>query len=382
MKIVFLYSELAQYTLDCINPLPKGWKIKVVHWPINPEAPFEFDVAEHIELIPKNEIQNLPEFLAKENPTAIFVTGWIDKDYSKALKSFKGAAKKVIMFDTSWKGTLKQQAALLYLKPFVSNTFDFAFVTGSKQKEYALKLGIPTTNIFTGLYSANVSQFQSYPELGRRALKINSSAVASAKVENQFIRRSFSEGGKPKTLPSRQAGKNQKPKSILYLGRYVKHKGIFELWQAYTELVEEGFDDWKLICAGTGDQWENRVEHHNIEHLGFVQPKDFGPLIQQATFYVLPSHFEPWGVSVHEMAAAGLPMVLSDQVGAKEAFLAEGKNGFTFQGGDKEALKAALKKMMQKSPNELAEMGNVSQQLAQKITPQKWVETVMEMVNS
>lgn len=373
--------------LDCINLLLKECEVKVVHWPINPEAPFEFEVANHIELIPKNEIQNLSEYLAKENPNAIFVTGWIDKEYSKALKSYKGATNKVIMFDTSWKGTLKQQAGLLYLNPFVSNTFDFAFVTGSKQKEYAQKLGISSNYIFTGLYSANVSQFQSYPELGRRALKINSSAVASAKVENQFIRRSFSEGGKPKTLPRRQAGKNQKPKSILYLGRYVKHKGIFELWQAFTELVEEGFESrslsgWKLVCAGTGDQWENRVQHPNIEHKGFVQPKDFGPLIQQASFYVLPSHFEPWGVSVHEMAAAGLPMVISDQVGAKEVFLEESKNGFTFQGGDKEALKAALKQMMQKSPEQLTEMGNLSQQLAQKITPQKWVATVMEMVNS
>ena len=315
----------------------------MVHWPINPEAPFEFEVADLIELIPKNKIQSLPEFLAKENPNAIFVTGWIDKDYSKALKSYKGATNKVIMFDTSWKGTLKQQAGLLYLNPFVSKTFDFAFVTGSKQKEYAQKLGISTNSIFTGLYSANVEAFSVIKQ--------------------------------PQTS-------NFKPQTILYLGRYVNHKGIFELWQAFSELVEEGFDNWKLVCAGTGDQWENRLQHPNIEHLGFVQPKDFGPLIQQASIYVLPSHFEPWGVSVHEMAAAGLPMVLSDQVGAKEAFLTEGKNGFTFQVGAKEALKAALKKMMQKSPEELAEMGNVSQQLAQKITPQKWVETVMEIVNS
>ena len=152
------------------------------------------------------------------------------------------------------------------------------------------------------------------------------------------------------------------------------------MWEAFIELTNEGFSDWKLVCAGTGDQWENRIEHPNIEHLGFVQPTEMESVVLNASVYVLPSHVEPWGVSVHEMAAAGLPMILSHEVGSVEKFLVEGENGFSFPAKNKEALKEALRKMMRKPSEELAEMGSKSNQLAQGITPQKWVETMMKIV--
>ena len=41
------------------------------------------------------------------------------------------------------------------------------------------------------------------------------------------------------------------------------------------------------------------------------------PILQGCGVYILPSHFEPWGVSVHEMGVAGFPMLaLPDAIGA------------------------------------------------------------------
>jgi len=344
-KILFLYSELADYTVNCLNLLAEKAEIKLVHWPVNPEAPFEFKFSNNITTFQRNQftIQALSKLLSDTSPDLVLVSGWIDKGYIKALNNQHGIKKRVLMMDTAWTGSLKQKIGLLGLKSVIRGLFSHAFVSGELQALYAQKLGIYPKAIHQGYYSADVDYFN----------------------------RVFAQK------------ENTKPKNkLLYLGRYVKHKGIFELWEAFKEIIEENskLKNWELICAGTGDQWENRLENSNIKHLGFLQPNEMEPVLLDTSIYILPSHFEPWGVSVHEMAAAGFPLLLSEEVGSKEAFLEEGKNGFSFPAKNKQALKACLLKMMQLPESELQQMGKHSNKLAQKITPQNWVETIQSIL--
>ncbi len=340
-SIVVLYSELADYAVTGLNQLAHFHNVIVVHWPANSEAPFQIRFENGIKAYNRKDFSSkqVHNLLLETNPDTVLVSGWIDKGYIKAINNLPDLKKRVLMMDTGWTGSLKQKLGLLILKPLIRGLFSHAFVSGNKCMIYANKLGLKEYNIYTGFYSASVDQF-----------------------EPVFKKRKYF------------------PKAIVYVGRYVKHKGIFEMWEAFIELVNEGFSDWKLICAGTGNQWENRMEHPNIEHLGFIQPSEMQPMLLDASIYVLPSHFEPWGVSVHEMAAAGLPMILSKEVGAGEKFLVEGGNGFSFPAKNKDALKDALRKMMLKSPNELALMGKISNELAQSITPKTWIETIIKIV--
>ena len=334
-RILFLYTELADYIVHCINLAAPSLYFKVIHWPINKEAPFKLKLSSVFVEKQETSLNDLLSF----KPEFVLISGWIDADYLKWIKKLTGI--KVLTMDTQWKGNLKQILGANIFRLFHKRNFDLAWVTGNQQVAFAEKLGFKSKLIFTGFYSANKAYFD-------------------------------------ELFKEREQQKQER--KILYLGRYVKHKGVFELWEAFIELVNEGFSDWKLVCAGTGDQWGNRMEHPNIEHLGFVQPTEMEPVVLNASVYVLPSHVEPWGVSVHEMAAAGLPMILSHEVGSAEKFLVEGENGFSFPAKNKEALKEALRKMMRKPPEELAEMGSKSNQLAQSITPQKWVETMMKIV--
>jgi glycosyltransferase involved in cell wall biosynthesis len=111
-----------------------------------------------------------------------------------------------------------------------------------------------------------------------------------------------------------------------------------------------------------------------------VQPKDFLPYVQQTGVFVMPSLFEPWGVVMHEFAAMGFPLLVSNKVGASECFLEENKNGFSFQAGNINSLKEKLKMIMQLQPEQLNLMGECSYKLAEKITPGSWANTLIKML--
>jgi len=64
-----------------------------------------------------------------------------------------------------------------------------------------------------------------------------------------------------------------------------------------------------------------------------------------ADVFALLSLHETWGVVVNEAAASGLPLVVSDRVGAAYDLVRDGQNGFIVPGGDVEAAAVALKRL-------------------------------------
>jgi glycosyltransferase involved in cell wall biosynthesis len=218
-------------------------------------------------------------------------------------------------------------------------------VPGKPQRQFAKKLGYKSSEISEGFYSADVDLFSSYFEKAKES-----------KMSNF-------------------------PKRFIYVGRYVKHKGIFDMWNAFIELQKEQPNDWELWCIGTGDEFDNKIEHGKIKHFGFVQPENFLEYIEKTGVYILPSYVEPWGVSLHEFAAAGFPLVCSDKIGASEKFIKKGKNGYVFPAGDIEAIKDAFRKVIDLSENELLDMQKKSIELSLLITPKKWANTLMKLLN-
>jgi len=82
-----------------------------------------------------------------------------------------------------------------------------------------------------------------------------------------------------------------------------------------------------------------------------------------ADVFALLSTHEPWGVVVNEAAACGLPLVLSDRVGAARDLLRDGENGFLVPAGDVDAAADALRRLA--GDGDLrARMGERSRELA------------------
>lgn len=349
-NILILYYELAEYTLACIRELAHYGKanIHVVRYPLNKEAPFQFNLTiPGVTFYNRRDLSSeaLMHLVKKINPEVTYCGGWMDKGYIQAIEGLRKNGKSVLLaFDNHWRGDVKQQLSALYFKVRYRKLFTHCFIPGQPQKIFAQKLGFKENEIFTGVYSADVNAFE--------------------KVYREFIAQK----------------ENNLPHVFVYAARYYTFKGITDLWEAFIQLKNEVPNDWQLWCLGTGDVAP--VEHPHIKHFGFVQPNELKSIMGNASVYVLPSRFEPWAVSVHEFAAAGFPLVLSSQVGARFAFLENGINGFQFTATDISSLKEAMKQIISKSNTELITMSKKSNQLAKKISPSLWAEVFVHLLES
>jgi glycosyltransferase involved in cell wall biosynthesis len=341
--VLFLYTELAEYFLACLEKLEQeNIDVHVVRWPVNKEAPFQFRQLEKTTFYERPDLDGdkLLSLYDTLNPDLVLTSGWVDDGYLSVAKKARKEGKSVLLLDNQWVGGLKQRLAG-WLSPFIiRNKFNKAWVPGAPQKRFAEKMGF-APNIRTGFYCADCNLFDQFYD--------------QFKEEKQAA---F-------------------PKRFLFIGRYLEFKGIFDMWKAYQQLTGSS---WELWCVGTGDLWEQRVEADGIRHFGFVQPNDLGDIIRETGVFVLPSHKEPWGVVVHEMAAAGFPMICSDTIGAASTFLEEGENGYFHKAGDSESIYSAMKRVSELSESELQAMSDHSRKLSKTITPALWVKTLMELL--
>ncbi|SMO35261.1 Glycosyltransferase involved in cell wall bisynthesis [Saccharicrinis carchari] len=341
MKILFLYTELAGYVMSCFRALAdKNTQVHVVRWPVNKEAPFEFDIPEGVTIYdrPNYTDEQLLDLVIGINPDKIIVSGWVDKGYLKVAKHFFNQVPTVLTLDNQWNGSFRQQVARLISPFYLKKHFSHAWVPGEPQAVYARKLGFGA-KIQTGFYSADTASFSKVYE--------------------------------------KKAAQTTVPQRLLYVGRYITAKGLDLLFDAFIEIQSETPSPWELWCLGAGEQYDQRPSHPQIKHHGFVQPTDMPQYLNETGVFVLPSRFEPWGVVVHEMAVAGFPMVCSSAIGATSTFLHHGENGFIFKNESKEALKTALKKVMNMDQATLKNMSLRSHELGMKHTPDIWAQIVI-----
>lgn len=341
-KIAFLYSEVADYFLACAETLSQQADVLIVRWPTNAEAPFQFQPSDQLKVVVKTEVdlEKLTKTVFDFNPDIVVCSGWMDKDYLKIVKGLNKNVIKVLSLDNHWKASFKQRLASLISPFYLKRLFTHAWVPGTKQAEFAKKLGF-ANHTLKGFYCANTPLFET-------------------KYKTTF-------GAKRDNFPRR----------FLYVARYVEHKGIFEMWEAFVQLQRELPNDWELWCLGTGDQWGNRVKHEKIKHFGFVQPQELDEYIAQTGVYILPSKFEPWGVSVQEFAIAGFPLLLSTAIGASEQFLK--KNGQGFEAGSVAEIKNAMKNIVEMEANNLVKMGEESHQIGMTYTTEDWAKRILAL---
>lgn len=349
MKILYLYTEVMGYTMATIKALvDTGVEVHVVHWDHKKLTPYRIPDYINVHKYSRSQqnIESLIKLAEEVKPDITVVSGWQDNEYLSVARRLRKQGRIVVSgFDGQWHGSLKQYAAaVLGMLGYFSLHFSHAWVSGVYQYEYARRLGFCNQDIIFDLYSADLSLFQ----------------------------KSY--------LNNLEAKSHDYPHRFLFVGRFEATKGLDTLHEAWQSLgTKRG--DWELHLIGNGSMREVLASTPGVVVKDFMQPGQLIDEIADSGCFILPSRGEPWGVVVHEFAAAGLPLITSDVVGAATAFLISGMNGYSFAANNENMLAACMLKIIGCSNQELSAMATKSHQLASRITPETSMMNLLSIKN-
>jgi glycosyltransferase involved in cell wall biosynthesis len=139
---------------------------------------------------------------------------------------------------------------------------------------------------------------------------------------------------------------------ILFASKLIRRKRAADLVEAFSGIAAK-HPDVHLLVVGSGDQQcvlRDRISELGLERvhlLGFRNQSELPSLYAGCDFFVLPSDCEPWGLVVNEVMAAGLPVIVSDEVGAAPDLVGGTGAGLVYRCGDVQALGNCLESLLE-----------------------------------
>jgi len=110
-------------------------------------------------------------------------------------------------------------------------------------------------------------------------------------------------------------------RTIVFVGRLIREKGIFELLDAFDRLRKD-YPELRLIIVGNGPL-RKRIEavarslpSESLTVIGYLRDDELMSLYAKADVLVLPSLHEPFGIVACEAFVAGLPVVATSVCGS------------------------------------------------------------------
>lgn len=153
-------------------------------------------------------------------------------------------------------------------------------------------------------------------------------------------------------------------KTLLFLSRIHKKKGIDILIKAWSKIDKNIKANWQINIAGTGEEsylneLKSLVNEKGLEHqINFIGEQYGGNKIStyhNADIFILPTHSENFGIVVAEALACGVPVITTK--GAPWEELLTNKAGWWINVGE-ESLTNCLNKVLLYSREELQFYGN------------------------
>lgn len=170
----------------------------------------------------------------------------------------------------------------------------------------------------------------------------------------------------------------------LFCAKLQRWKAPMDLLEAFASAnVSKSY----LVYAGDGPERSNLERRaadlgltDRVRFLGFLNQSQLPAAYRAADLFVLPSLFEPFGLVVNEAMLCGLPVAVSDRVGAKFDLVRPDENGYVFPAGDVDALAAVLRQILL-DPEKRARMGAVAQRRMETWSPREYADSVVRAVN-
>ena len=167
---------------------------------------------------------------------------------------------------------------------------------------------------------------------------------------------------------------------ILFVGMNFEVKGLDSLLSAIALLKSEYDNDQvKVLVVGKGNNKKYKALAHKLgigEQLIFSGVRnDIERIYQAGDILVMLSKFDTFGMVVTEAMAASLPVIISDNVGAKDLVI-QGENGFVVNREDIEMIGSKINLMLNKETR--LEMGKKAYNTALN---QTWETMTQKILN-
>jgi glycosyltransferase involved in cell wall biosynthesis len=355
MRLVFLLNGLTGYLDAQYRALHKLGDELMIVTPASAEASGEAmadtaftglgteDYARVISWQQAPDPGRLAEQVRGFDPDAVFMTSWnYTPAYRAVMKAVDPRVVRVLIMDNLWRGAPKQWLGRMSHRFFVDPVADAAMVPSDRTEFFARRLGFGPADVIRGSLSGDVDLFASGPRTGAEL-----------------------------------AGRRR----FVSVGRLVVHKGADILAEAYRAYRAKTADPWDLHVAGIGPLEARLAALPGVTMHGFVQPPRVAELMRESSCLLLTSHIEPYGVVVHEAAAAGLPVLCAEFAGAAPVFVQDGHNGWLVPSGDIAGWADAMARISSLPPDRLASMSDVSRAVARRLSPAGWAQHIHEEID-
>lgn len=156
---------------------------------------------------------------------------------------------------------------------------------------------------------------------------------------------------------------------FLWPARLATEKGILRFLEAVKFLSGA---EYTILIAGEGPQrpeiekWLARAEEKRVRLLGHQDIERLLELYAISDVLMLPSISEPYGFVAVEGIWAGLPLLLSDKVGAWPEVLKPGENGWLIDSENPDHVCTVIKEVLASTRAQLEKMGDASLAIARE----------------
>lgn len=197
-------------------------------------------------------------------------------------------------------------------------------------------------------------------------------------VPSQFVARQLDESGvrrtkvivipygvnlaafRPRSDEGRRA--DESDMSCLYVGQISHRKGVHVLLDAARLLCGMAVT-FQLVGPLVSPEVLDALPE-NVRWVGRTPHQGVAEAMRAADVFVLPSLEDAYGLVVVEAMASGLPVVVTEQVGASEA-IRQGREGFIVPAGDPMALAGAIRRLAE-SEELRGRMGRTGRETAER----------------
>jgi glycosyltransferase involved in cell wall biosynthesis len=181
------------------------------------------------------------------------------------------------------------------------------------------------------------------------------------------------------------AGSASRKLTILYVSRISVRKGVEMVVRLSHALADlEGL--LRIDVVGGHSLWSDyRPLLSNLNpqighYRGPLAPETLADVYRDADIVIQPSHYEPFGLTVAEGLATGVPVVASDQVGAAEGV--DQSCCRTFEAGDFAAFEQRVRELVQLREEESAEVRRRAREEAERLfSPRQVTETLAQYLH-